>query len=388
MTRPSSSRCSSSRSPSCPSSPSPARRGDCSSRWPTPRPSSCWRPRCSPSPSRLRCASSSSAGKHPPRGAPTRSRAPSSAIYRPFVFVALRNPRSTIAIGLLAVLSAVPLALQLGSEFMPPLNEGVVLYMPITFPNISIEEVKRQLQLQDRILRSFPEVASGLRQGRTRGDGDGPGAAHHGRDDGAPEAGRGLAQRGAAAVVELLGAALARAGLAAALARPGAHQLGGAHRRDEPGDAVPRLDERLHDAHQGARRHALHRRPHAGRHQDHGHRSLRNREGGGCAGGRPHANPRHAQRLLRAERGWALPRHRAGPRRARPVRPHRRRRAAHHRGGHRRRSHRRDGGGPKPLLHQRALPAGSPQRPRAPPARAGPGRWRRGAERQDGRARP
>jgi copper/silver efflux system protein len=81
-------------------------------------------------------------------------------IYRPFVFVALRRPKSTVAIGLLAVLSAVPLALTLGHEFMPPLNEGDVLYMPTTFPNISIEEAKRQLQIQDRVLRGFPEVAS------------------------------------------------------------------------------------------------------------------------------------------------------------------------------------------------------------------------------------
>jgi len=80
--------------------------------------------------------------------------------YRPFVFVALRRPRSTLAIGLLAIASAVPLAMRLGSEFMPPLNEGDVLYMPTTFPGISIEEVKRQLQAQDRILRSFPEVLS------------------------------------------------------------------------------------------------------------------------------------------------------------------------------------------------------------------------------------
>jgi len=79
-------------------------------------------------------------------------------LYKPFVFVALRRPKSTIAIGLLAVLSAVPLALRLGHEFMPPLNEGDVLYMPTTFPNLSIEEAKRQLQLQDRVLRSFPEV--------------------------------------------------------------------------------------------------------------------------------------------------------------------------------------------------------------------------------------
>ncbi|MCC6748934.1 MAG: efflux RND transporter permease subunit [Deltaproteobacteria bacterium] len=81
-------------------------------------------------------------------------------LYKPFVFVALRNPKSTVALGLLAVLSAVPLAGRLGHEFMPPLNEGDLLYMPTTFPNISIEEAKRQLQYQDRLLRSFPEVAS------------------------------------------------------------------------------------------------------------------------------------------------------------------------------------------------------------------------------------
>jgi Cu(I)/Ag(I) efflux system membrane protein CusA/SilA len=83
------------------------------------------------------------------------------AIYRPFVYVALRRPKSTVAIGLLALLSAVPLAQSLGKEFMPPLNEGDILYMPITaIPGISIEEAKRQLQAQDRMLRSFPEVDS------------------------------------------------------------------------------------------------------------------------------------------------------------------------------------------------------------------------------------
>ncbi|HET8724112.1 MAG TPA: efflux RND transporter permease subunit, partial [Anaeromyxobacteraceae bacterium] len=81
-------------------------------------------------------------------------------VYRPFVFVALRWPKTTIALGLLAVLSAVPLALRLGSEFMPPLNEGDVLFMPTTFPGISIEDAKTSLQRQDRVLRDFPEVAS------------------------------------------------------------------------------------------------------------------------------------------------------------------------------------------------------------------------------------
>jgi Cu(I)/Ag(I) efflux system membrane protein CusA/SilA len=80
------------------------------------------------------------------------------AVYRPFAWVALKNPKSTIAIGLAAVLSAVPMAARLGHEFMPPLREGDMLYMPTTFPNLSIEEAKRSLQVQDQVLRGFPEV--------------------------------------------------------------------------------------------------------------------------------------------------------------------------------------------------------------------------------------
>jgi Cu(I)/Ag(I) efflux system membrane protein CusA/SilA len=81
-------------------------------------------------------------------------------VYKPFVYVALRNPKTTIAIGLAAVISALPLLPRLGSEFMPALDEGDLLYMPITFPNISVEEAKRALQIQDRALRGFPEVIS------------------------------------------------------------------------------------------------------------------------------------------------------------------------------------------------------------------------------------
>ncbi len=82
--------------------------------------------------------------------------------YDPFVHVALRNPKTTVLIGLMAVLSALPIASRLGSEFMPPLDEGDLLYMPTTLPNVSIEEAKNQLQRQDAILRSFPEVESVL----------------------------------------------------------------------------------------------------------------------------------------------------------------------------------------------------------------------------------
>jgi Cu(I)/Ag(I) efflux system membrane protein CusA/SilA len=80
------------------------------------------------------------------------------AVYKPFVFVALRRPVTTILIGVLAVISAVPLYFKLGSEFMPKLDEGDMLYMPTTLPNLSIGEATRQMQRQDAILRKFPEV--------------------------------------------------------------------------------------------------------------------------------------------------------------------------------------------------------------------------------------
>ena len=82
------------------------------------------------------------------------------AIYKPFVFVALRNPKTTVAIGLAAVLSTLPLIPRLGSEFMPTMDEGDLLFMPTTFPNVSIEEVKGAMQQQNQILMGFPEVIS------------------------------------------------------------------------------------------------------------------------------------------------------------------------------------------------------------------------------------
>src|SRR6266536_3272832 len=83
-------------------------------------------------------------------------------VYKPFVYVALRNPKTTIAIGLAAFVSALPLLPRLGSEFMPALDAADLLYMPITFPNISVAEAKRALQIQDRALREYPEVVSVL----------------------------------------------------------------------------------------------------------------------------------------------------------------------------------------------------------------------------------
>jgi len=73
----------------------------------------------------------------------------------------LRYPRATIATSVLLVAATVPVYLRLGSEFMPPLNEGTILYMPSAVqPGMSVAEAAAALQLQDKLLRTFPEVQS------------------------------------------------------------------------------------------------------------------------------------------------------------------------------------------------------------------------------------
>lgn len=82
------------------------------------------------------------------------------AIYLPILKFCLRFRWLTIAVNVIFLIVTFPLALRLGSQFMPPLFEGSSLYMPTALPGISIEQAKVLLQEQDRILRSFPEVAS------------------------------------------------------------------------------------------------------------------------------------------------------------------------------------------------------------------------------------
>jgi Cu(I)/Ag(I) efflux system membrane protein CusA/SilA len=77
---------------------------------------------------------------------------------RPCRFV-LRHPKSTIAAAIALVLTTVPIYLKLGSEFMPPLREGTILYMPSAVePGMSVAEAQKALQIQDKILHTFPEV--------------------------------------------------------------------------------------------------------------------------------------------------------------------------------------------------------------------------------------
>ena len=64
-------------------------------------------------------------------------------LYSPVIRWVLKWKKTTIALNLLALAIAVPMFMNLGSEFMPPLDEGSLLYMPVTLPNVSITEAKR-----------------------------------------------------------------------------------------------------------------------------------------------------------------------------------------------------------------------------------------------------
>jgi len=79
-------------------------------------------------------------------------------VYGPPAHWVLRHPRKTIAIALLVVIATIPIYKKLGHEFMPPLNEGSILYMPTTLPGISVGEATSLLQRQDQLLKTFPEV--------------------------------------------------------------------------------------------------------------------------------------------------------------------------------------------------------------------------------------
>jgi Cu(I)/Ag(I) efflux system membrane protein CusA/SilA len=82
------------------------------------------------------------------------------ALYLPLIRFSLRHRRLVIAVNVLFLALTIPLALTLGSQFMPPLFEGSALYMPTALPGIGITQATQLLQEQDRILRTFPEAES------------------------------------------------------------------------------------------------------------------------------------------------------------------------------------------------------------------------------------
>lgn len=83
-------------------------------------------------------------------------------IYTPILRWCLQWRKTTIAINLIALAVGIAMLFQLGTEFMPPLDEGSLLFMPVTLPDVSNTEAKRLLQVQDKIIKSVPEVENVL----------------------------------------------------------------------------------------------------------------------------------------------------------------------------------------------------------------------------------
>lgn len=83
-------------------------------------------------------------------------------VYEPVIRACIKWRKTTIAINIIALAISIPLLMSLGREFMPPLDEGSLLFMPVTLPDVSNSEVKRILQVQDKIIKTVPEVKNVL----------------------------------------------------------------------------------------------------------------------------------------------------------------------------------------------------------------------------------
>jgi Cu(I)/Ag(I) efflux system membrane protein CusA/SilA len=79
-------------------------------------------------------------------------------VYEPIIRVVLNWRKTTLAVNIIALLITIPLLKNLGTEFIPPLDEQSILFMPVTLPDVSNAEAKRILQVQDKIIKSVPEV--------------------------------------------------------------------------------------------------------------------------------------------------------------------------------------------------------------------------------------
>ena len=80
--------------------------------------------------------------------------------YHPFVRFVLRHRVATLVVAAAVMISTIPIFRKLGSEFMPPLYEGTLLYMPVTVPGASVETAAHALQIEDKLIRQLPEVES------------------------------------------------------------------------------------------------------------------------------------------------------------------------------------------------------------------------------------
>lgn len=79
-------------------------------------------------------------------------------IYEPVLRKVLKWRKTTLAVNIIALIIAIPLLRSMGTEFMPPLDEQSILFMPVTLPDVSNTEIKRIMQVQDKIIKTVPEV--------------------------------------------------------------------------------------------------------------------------------------------------------------------------------------------------------------------------------------
>ena len=82
------------------------------------------------------------------------------AVYKPVIHTVIRFPRTTLVAAVLILVVGLWPATRLGSEFMPPLDEGDLMYMPTTYPGVSIDKARELLQQTDKMIRTVPEVKS------------------------------------------------------------------------------------------------------------------------------------------------------------------------------------------------------------------------------------
>ena len=260
-------------------------------------------------------------------------------VYRPVIRLALKFKAATILIALAVLGVSLWPASKLGSEFMPNLNEGTLFYMPVTLPGISVTKAAELLQTQDKIIKSFPEVASVWGKA---------GRASTATDPAPTEM--------IETVINLKPEERMASG----------HDRRQAHRRDGQIASVPRRFQCLDHADQGAHRHAVHRHSHAGRRQ--GVRQGPGRDGEARAQdrGRDPQGARHRHGLRRARHQRLLPERGPRPGPARALWTDDRRRPGRDRHGAWRRAGDHDGGRPRALHRQHPLPARLPQHARKP----------------------
>ena len=197
-------------------------------------------------------------------------------LYRPIIAGVLRARLATIMIAVLVSAATVIPLKRLGSEFMPTLNEGTLMYMPVGVPGMSVTKAAEQLQTADRIIKSFPEVASVF-----------------------GKAGRAATATDPAPVEMFETIINLKPGGPVAARRY--HRR--PDRRDEPGAAVSRDQQCLDHADQGAHRHAVDRHPYADRRQSVWAGSRRHRPAVAGDRGGVAAGAGHHQRLRRARHG-------------------------------------------------------------------------------------